>query len=49
MDELTAVRLLADVVGVLEQDTYRKDFSLKIIRDIRTDIDLQFPSEILAK
>ena len=49
VDELTAVRLLADVKGVLEQNTYRKEFSLKIIRDIKVDIDLQFPSEILAK
>ena len=49
VDELTAVRLLADVQGVLERDTYRKEFSLKILRDIKLEIDLQFPSQILAK
>ena len=49
VDELTAVRLLADIQGVLRRGTYTKELSLKILRDIKTEIDLQFPKEILAK
>jgi hypothetical protein len=49
VDELTAVRLLATVQGTLERDSYTKEVSLKILREIKTEIDLQFPKEILAK
>ncbi len=49
VDEFTAVRLLANVAGKLERGSYSKEFSLKILREINPEIDLQFPKEIVAK
>lgn len=49
VDESTAVRLLANVSGTLERAAYSKEFTLKILREINPEIDLQFPKEIVAK
>ena len=48
VDEFTAVRLL-NVSGTLERNTYSKESTLKILREINPEIDLQFPKEIVAK